>query len=274
MTGRGDTQHVGELALAHDLADAADQVSLALYRDGELLVARKPDLTEVTQADRAVEDRLRELLAERRPGHGILGEERGASGDQRIRWVIDPIDATRNFIRGNDMWGTLLAFEAHGQVEVAMVSAPALGRRWWVVRGQGACTTGPLDPRPRPLAVSRVNELAGAQLAYGDLRHDRWFQAPAGRCWRTRGIGDFLMWCLLADGAVDVVVGQDTDQPWDLAAPILLVEEAGGRVTGPAGQPWTGGQPAIGSNCLLHPAVVDLIGAADTPRAATADRGG
>ncbi|HYT25598.1 MAG TPA: inositol monophosphatase family protein, partial [Actinomycetota bacterium] len=212
----------------------------------------------------------------RRPGHGILGEEHGASGDQRTRWVIDPVDATCNFIRGIDWWATLLALEADGQAQVAMVSAPALGRRWWAVRGQGAFTTGPLDPRPRPLAVSRVHELGDAQLAYGDLRGDPWFQTLAARCWRTRGIGDFLAWCLLADGAVDVVVGQDTDRRWDLAAPILLVEEAGGRVTGPAGQPWTGSrQPAIGSNRLLHPAVVDLIGANVAARhTAAPDRGG
>jgi len=161
-----------------------------------------------------------------------------------------------------------------GQVEVALVSAPALGRRWWAVRGQGAWTTGPLDPTPRPLAVSRVQALSGAHLAYGDLRVDPWFLGLAGVCWRTRGIGDFLMWCLLADGAVDVVVGQPGDRVWDLAAPILLVQEAGGQVTDLTGRPWVEGQLAVASNGLLHPVVVDAIRADLAPHAPARDRGG
>jgi len=161
-----------------------------------------------------------------------------------------------------------------GQVEVALVSAPALGRRWWAVRGQGAWTTGPLDPTPRPLAVSRVQALSGAHLAYGDLRVDPWFLGLAGVCWRTRGIGDFLMWYLLADGAVDVVVGQPGDRVWDLAAPILLVQEAGGQVTDLTGRPWVEGQLAVASNGLLHPVVVDAIRADLAPHAPARDRGG
>ncbi|HEV8649560.1 MAG TPA: inositol monophosphatase family protein [Actinomycetes bacterium] len=273
MTGRG-SGWVGELELAHLLADEADRVSLDLYRDGELLVASKPDASEATEADQAVEDCLRARLAERRPDHGILGEGRGARGSKHWRWVIDPIDATRNFIRGIPWWATLLAFQVDGQVEVTMVSAPAMGLRWWAVRGHGAWTTGPLDPTPRPLAVSCISDLGGAQLAYGDLRTDPWFLGLAGRCWRTRGIGDFLMWCLLADGAVDVVVGQDADRLWDLAAPILLIEEAGGCVTDPAGQPWAEGQLAVASNGRLHPAVLDAIGADRAPHALARDRGG
>jgi histidinol-phosphatase len=273
MTGEREVGYVGELALARLLADELDQLALDLYRDGELLVVRKPDDTDVTEADRTVEDRMRTLLAERRPDHGILGEERGPSGNQQTRWVIDSIDATSNFIRGNDLWATLLAFEVDGIVQVGLVSAPAMGRRWWAARGHGAFTTGPADPVPRQLAVSRVDELASAQLAYGDLRDDPWFYQLARRCWRTRGFGDFWIWCLLADGAVDVAVGQDADQWWDLAAPMLLVEEAGGQVTDPAGCPWTDGRPAIGSNQVLHQAVVEVI-AANTSPAALPDPGG
>jgi len=265
-----------DLAMARLLADEADRLSLDLYRSGELLVARKPDASEVTQADLAVEDRLRALLGTHRPEQGVLGEERGPTGSQRVRWLLAPIDATRNFLRGIDWWATLLALEVDGRVDVALISAPAMGRRWWAVRGQGAWTTGPLDPAPRPLAVSRVETLSDAHLAYGDLRVDPWFTGLAGVCWRTRGIGDFLMWCLLADGAVDVVVGQHTDRVWDLAAPILILQEAGGRVTDPAGRSWAEGQLAVASNGLLHPVVLGAI-AAGTDCAGCAparDRGG
>jgi len=274
--GNGYRQDTDDLAFARFLADEADQLSLDLYRQGELLVASKPDLTEVTQADEAVEDRLRQLIATHRPEQGVLGEERGQTGSRRVRWLIDPIDATRNFIRRLDWWATLLALQVDGEVEVALVSAPAMGRRWWAVRGQGAWTTGPLDPSPRPLAVSRVGARTGAHLAYGDLRADRWFLGLAGACWRTRGIGDFLMWCLLADGAVDLVIGDHGDRVWDLAAPILLVAEAGGQVTDPAGRPWAEGRLAIGSNGWLHPVALDVIraGADPTPPTPARDRGG
>jgi len=274
--GNGYRQDPDDLAFARFLADAADRISLDLYRGGELLVARKPDPSEVTQADLAVEDHLRHLIATHRPEHGMLGEERGQTGSRRVRWVIDPIDATRNFLRGVDWWATLLAFEVDGRVEVAVASAPAMGRRWWAVRGEGAWTTGPLDPTPRPLAVSRVGMLSDAHFAYGDLRADPWFLGLAGVCWRTRGIGDFLMWCLLADGAVDIVVGQHTDRVWDLAAPILLVQEAGGQVTDPTGQPWADGQVAVGSNSRLHPMALDVIraGADPGPPTVARDRGG
>ncbi len=211
-----------EFVFAWLLADEADAISLDLYRDAELLVVTKPDRTEVSEADRAVEDRLRHLIRKQRPEQGVHGPQRGAQGSRRVRWLLDPIDATSNFVRGVDWWATLLAVEIDGRVEVAMISAPAMGRRWWATRGQGAWTTGPLDPSPRPLAVSRVDDLADAHLAYGDLRLDPWFADLATRCWRARGIGDFLMFCLLAEGAVDVAIGQNDGRAWELAAPVLL----------------------------------------------------
>jgi histidinol-phosphatase len=274
VTGNAGPGDLDDLAFARLLADTADEITLDLYREGELLVATKPDLTEVPEADHAVEDRLRQLIRIHWPEQGVLGEEQGQTGSQRVRWIIDPIDATRNYIRGIDWWATLLAFQVDGDVEVALVSAPAMGRRWWAVRGHGAFTTGPLDPTPRRLRVSRIADLAGTQLAYGDLRHDRWFTELADRCWRTRGIGDFLMWCLLADGAVDVVVGQAGDRVWDLAAPILLVTEAGGCVTDLAGQPWAEGQAALASNGGLQPIVLGAIAAARAGCAPVRDRGG
>jgi histidinol-phosphatase len=258
---RGDASlgELNDLAFARLLADAADRVSLDLYEGGELLVVTKPERTEVSKAGRAVEDRLRRILTTHRPEQGVVGGERSAEGSQRVRWVIDPIDATRNFVRGLDWWATLLALEVDCNVEVAMVSAPAMCRHWWAVRGHGAYTTGLVGPSPRRLAVSHIQDLVDAYLAYGDLRAAPWFLDLAARCWRTRGVGDFLMFCLLAEGAVDVAVGDDGDRAWKLAALALLVTEAGGMLTDPAGRPWAEGQIAVASNRLLHSAVLAAI---------------
>jgi histidinol-phosphatase len=158
-----------------------------------------------------------------------------------------------------DWWATLLALEIDGRAEVAMIYAAAMGRRWWATRGQGAWTTGPLDPSPRPLAVSRVDDLAGAHLAYGDLCLDPWFADLAGRCWRARGIGDFLMFCLLAEGALWTWRSGRTTSGHGAGRAVLLVTEAGGCVTDLAGRPWTEGQVAVASNRVLHAAVLASI---------------
>ncbi len=274
MTGQATTAREA-LALARLLADEADKVSLGLYRHRhELAWQAKPDLTEVSQADRTIEDRLRQLLRVHDPDRGVLGEEQGPSGDQRARWLLDPIDATKNFLWGLDFWATLLALEIDGQIDVAMISAPAMGRRWWATRGGGAYTTHPLHAIPQPLLVSQADDLEDAHLAYGDLRRDPWFLDLASRCWRTRGIGDFLMFCLVAEGAMDIAVGQDGDQLWDLAAPKLLVEEAGGRFTDLAGRPRADGGVGLASNGLLHQAVLDAIPPSAVLPAPVGDRGG
>jgi histidinol-phosphatase len=148
MTAIAAITEVDDLALARLLADAADRISLDLYRDAELLVVTKPDRTEVSEADRAVEAALRRLLRTHRPEQGVLGGERGTGGSWRVRWLLDPVDATSNIVQGVDWWATLLALEIDGRVEVAMISAPAMGRRWWATRGQSAWITGPLDPSP------------------------------------------------------------------------------------------------------------------------------
>jgi histidinol-phosphatase len=148
MTAIAAMTEADDLAFARLFADAADRISLDLYRDAELLMVAKPDRTEVSEADRAVEAALRRLLRTHRPEQGVLGGERGTVGNWRVRWLLDPVDATSNFVQGVDWWATLLALEIDGRVEVAMISAPAMGRRWWATRGQGAWTTGPLDPSP------------------------------------------------------------------------------------------------------------------------------
>ncbi len=177
MTNNGGPVDREDLAMAGLLADAADQISLEVYRSADLLVASKPDASEVTQADLAVEDHLRQLIATHRPEQGVLGEEHGATGSERVRWFIDPIDATRNYVRGLDWWATLLALEVHGKVEVAVISASAMGRRWWAVRGQGAWTTGPLDHRATGPVAPAACRVAGR----GDDRRPPCLRRPAGR---------------------------------------------------------------------------------------------
>ncbi len=239
-----------DLALALELADAADAITLERFRARDLRIETKPDLTPVTEADQAVEVELRRLLAERRPGEPIVGEEQGESGDGTgPRWIIDPIDATKNYVRGIPLFATLIALEDH----VAVVSAPALGGRWWAERGRGAFNE---DGR---LQVSTVASVEDAVLSYTSLKgFDERFLHLAARSWAPRGFGDFWQYMLLAEGAVDVCV-EAAANLWDLAAPKLIVEEAGGRLTDLAGRPRADGGNALASNGLLHAEVLEAL---------------
>jgi len=231
-----------ELEFALSLADDADAITLSRFGASDLRVETKPDLTPVSEADRAVEERLRERIAAERPGERVLGEEFGADEGSGERWIVDPIDATKNYIRGIPIFATLIALEDR----VAVVSAPALGKRWWAVRGQGAVADG------RSLRVSRVERIEDAVLTYTSLHgSDERFLALAQRSWAPRGFGDFWQYMLLAEGAVDVCVEYQANL-WDLAAPKLIVEEAGGRLTDLAGAIRADGGSALASNGLLH----------------------
>jgi histidinol-phosphatase len=250
-----------ELTLALDLADEADRISLARFRADDLVVETKPDLTPVTEADRAVEQAIRARLAAERPGHGIVGEEFGSDGDQGAggaRWIIDPIDGTKNYVRGMPVWGTLLALELDGELAVGVVSAPALGRRWWATRGQGAFADG------RRIGVSKVARVEDAFLSHASF--DGWvavgrepaFLDLAHRVWRTRGLGDFWQHLLVAEGAIDVALDPEA-QLWDLAPLQLIVEEAGGRLTNFGGVAGPGGGSAVTTNGLLHDEVLAIL---------------
>ena len=254
-----------DLALAHELVDDADLITLARYRAEDLVVETKPDLTPVSEADRAVERMLRERLAEARPQDAVLGEEYGvteADGVNR-RWIVDPIDGTKSYVRGVPVWATLLALEEDGELTVGVVSAPALGRRWWADRGGGAFVRE--AGGQRPLRVSGVRELADAQLCFGDYAAWRESGQLAGllelsdRCWRTRGYGDFWQHMLVAEGAVDIAIDPGVSL-WDLAAPLVVVREAGGRLTDLDGAVRADGGDGVSSNGLLHPSVLDLVG--------------
>jgi histidinol-phosphatase len=238
-----------DLVFALELADAADAISLPRFGARDLVVETKPDLTPVTEADHAVERELRRLVAERRPGEGVLGEELGddaAEGDRR--WIVDPIDGTRNFSRRVPVWATLIALERAGRMEAAVVSAPALGRRWWAARGEGAFGSG--GERLRVSAVERLED-ASVTVALEQPVPEAFRGA-----WHLRGFGDFWAHMLVAEGAVDVAVDAIGVRLWDLAAPFLIVEEAGGRFTDVEGRARADGRSAVASNGLLHDTVL------------------
>jgi histidinol-phosphatase len=231
-----------DLDLALRLAAAADAISLPHFRSG-LVVETKPDLTPVTEADRAVETELRRILAVERPGDAILGEEEGAVGSGSRRWIVDPIDGTRNYSRGIPVWATLIALEADGVVELGVVSAPALGQRWWAERGTGAYANG------EPVHVSAIAEVEDAVLSFA-IEND--VPAIAQRAWHARGLGDFWPYVLIAEGSVDGAVDAEGVSEWDLAAVQVIVEEAGGRFSDRDGQTRIDGGSAVASNGLIH----------------------
>ncbi len=256
-----------DLALALVLADAADAIALERFRAADLQVETKPDMTPVTDADRAVERAIRERLATARPGDSILGEEYGTTeaGDGGRRWLVDPIDGTKNYVRGIPAWATLVALQDGTDITVGVVSAPALGRRWWASRGGGARMHDGLGPADRELRVSRIAELRDAQLCFSELgewdeigRLDALLEL-ARRCWRARGAGDFWHYMLVAEGAAEIGV-EPAVSLWDLAAPRVIVEEAGGRFTDLAGVATADGGDALATNGLVHEAALAIVG--------------
>ncbi len=245
-----------DLRFAHELADAADAVTFARFRALDLRVETKPDLTPVSEADRAAEQAVRALAAGR-PGEGVLGEELGDDGGA-VRWIVDPIDGTKNYVRGVPVWATLLALERDGVVTVAVVSAPALGRRWWAARGQGASANG---ERCHVSAVGRIEDAVVSTTSAADMPPG--WQKLSRRAWTDRGFGDFWQHCLVAEGAVDVATDKEL-QLWDYAAVALIVEESGGRCTTFAGDPPAAGESFLATNGAVHDEVVALLGGAKT----------
>jgi histidinol-phosphatase len=252
-----------DLALAHELADAADAITTDRFRALDLHVESKPDLTPVSDADRGVEQALRALVGTRRPGDAVLGEEYGDEGSGPRRWVIDPIDGTKNFVRGVPVWASLIALQVDGDVVVGVVSAPALGRRWWAARGLGAFA-GRSQAEARPLRVSAVRELADAHLSYSSLTGwEEQGRLPglldlSRRVWRTRAFGDFWSHVLVAEGAVDVSCEPEVSL-WDLAPLQVVVEEAGGRFTDLSGAARPDGGSVVCSNGPLHDEVLAAL---------------
>jgi histidinol-phosphatase len=231
-----------DLAYALELADAADALTLARFRAADLRVETKPDLTPVTDADRATERMFRERIAQERPGEGVLGEEEGDDGGE-VRWIVDPIDGTRNFSRGIPLWATLIALERDGRIVCGVASAPALGRRWWAAGGEGAFVNG------SPIGVSAVGKLNDASVSCTHA-HDLARLEPL--VWHARGLGDFWQHVLVAEGALDAAVDAKLAL-WDYAALEPIVLEAGGRVGAAGGQ-------FVSTNGLLHDEVLGALG--------------
>ena len=286
-SANGSAQILDDLALAHALADLSDVITLERYQSQDLVITTKPDNTPVTDADRAVETAIREALGTHRSGDGLVGEEFGSDkGSSGRYWVIDPIDGTKNFMRGVPTWATLIALvqvdtSGNEEVVVGIASAPALARRWAAAKGHGATVrfnTGTddfadSDPdkdfasfslavNEKRISVSKVSTLSDASISYSDFvgwgnRLDS-FQKMLAGAWRTRGIGDFWSHVLVAEGAVDVAV-EPSLAVWDMAALDIIVREAGGVFTNIAGQNGPFGGSGVSTNGLLHNAVINSL---------------
>jgi histidinol-phosphatase len=276
-SANGSAQILDDLALAHALADLADAITLDRYQSQDLVITTKPDNTPVTDADRAVETAIREALGTYRSDDGLVGEEFGSDkGSSGRYWVIDPIDGTKNFMRGVPTWATLIALvqvDASGneEVVVGIASAPALARRWAAAKSHGATVrfnagTDDLSEESngasldKKISVSKVSTLSDASISYSDFVGwgDRLepFQKMLAGAWRTRGIGDFWSHMLVAEGAVDVAI-EPSLALWDMAALDIIVREAGGTFTNTAGHSGPFGGSGVSTNGVLHNAVIN-----------------
>ena len=258
-----------DLRTALRLADLADEVTMAFYLSSTLRVETKPDTTPVTEADKAAEQAIRAGLAAACPGDAILGEEFGSTSSATGRtWIIDPIDGTKNYLRGVPVWCTLIALattDANGlqRPVTGVVSAPAMGRRWYGDLGAGSHTVD-VGGSVRRLAVSSVADVADASFSYSDRTGwaergaDRALAAFERECWRTRAYGDFLSHVLVAEGAVDFAA-EPALAPWDMAALVPVVVEAGGRITGFDVSPAMAHLSAVTSNGVLHEELLNRL---------------
>ncbi|RLP70048.1 histidinol phosphatase [Mycetocola reblochoni] len=255
-----------DLAFAHTLADAADQISAARFTARDLEISTKPDRSYVTDADLAVERAIRDLLAERRPDDGILGEEYGTEGTSSRQWIIDPIDGTANFLRGVPNWATLISLAVDGVPQLGVVSAPGFQQRWWAATGLGAWTRRTGEDGARRLGVSAVDNIADASLSFQSI--EQWDQVGrlaqltelSRTVWRDRAYGDMWSYMLLAEGVLDAVAEFDVKE-YDLAALVPIVREAGGRFTDIDGVETIATRSSLASNGLLHGQLLGVVSA-------------
>ncbi|MFH7594895.1 histidinol-phosphatase [Streptomyces racemochromogenes] len=258
-----------DLRLALELADAADATTMQRFRALDLKVETKPDMTPVSEADQAAEEVIRAGILAARPHDAILGEEYGLKGDGPRRWVVDPIDGTKNYVRGVPVWATLISLMEEGadgefRPVVGVVSAPALGRRWWASQGGGAFAGGALGEPAGRIGVSEVASLGDASFAYSSL--GGWeeqgrlpgFLELTRACWRTRGYGDFWPYMMVAEGSLDLCAEPELNL-WDMAALAVVVQEAGGRFTSVDGVDGVHGGNAAASNGLLHEEMLGFL---------------
>ncbi len=252
-----------DLNFASAIIDRVDAVTQERFLASDLHVETKPDLSPVSDADKAAEAVVRSMLGQSRSRDAILGEEEGETGVSARRWIVDPIDGTKNYVRGVPVWATLLALEEEGEMVMGIVSAPALHRRWWAAKGMGAFT-GRSWSNSRQIHVSKVSEISASSISYSSL--DGWAESARLRAfmrltqaaWRTRAFGDFWSYMLVAEGAVDIACEPELEV-YDMAALIPIVTEAGGTFTSVEGEagPWHGS--AVATNGLLHDDVLDML---------------
>ena len=252
-----------DVRLAHLMADDADSLSMNRFKARDLHFTAKPDNTPVSEADTAVEESIRRTLARTRPRDAVHGEEFADTGQSNRRWIVDPIDGTKNYLRGVPVWATLIALEVDGKIVASVVSAPALGRRWWASEGGGAFT-GRSILNATELRVSKVEQVEDSSLSYSSI--DGWVDSGRGQgfinlmraSWRTRAYGDFWSYMLVAEGAVDVATEPELAL-YDMAALDIIVREAGGRFTNLDGVDGVKGPGALATNGLLHNAVLEYL---------------
>lgn len=246
------------------MADAADDLTMRRFKAVDLKVETKPDLTPVSDADRTVEESIRGTLRRARPRDAVIGEEYGNTGYGARSWIVDPIDGTKNYVRGVPVWATLVALMEHGTIVVGLVSAPALGRRWWAARDGGAWTGKSLTKATR-CQVSKVSKLEDASFSYSDI--EEWEKADrlekflglSRSCWRSRGYGDFWSHMMVAEGSVDLSAEPELS-PWDMAALTVIVEEAGGVWSDLSGTASMDGGSLVCTNGALHAEVLHHLG--------------
>ena len=276
-------KYADDLKLAHELADIADKISTARFLATDLKIETKPDLTPVTDADQEIERELRKILEKQRPADGVTGEEFGKSPiATNRRWIIDPIDGTKNYVRGVPVWATLIALMEGDEVVIGVVSAPALFRRWFSQKdggaylqvGGGSAQVGGGSAQMqsvRKLNVSGISKLADASLSISTFatpnvlgRNDGWgdkqkgLLALADQLWRVRGYGDFWSHLLVAEGAIDIAA-EPSLALWDMAPLSLIVKEAGGRFSDFMGVDGPNGANAVTTNGLLHEEVLGIF---------------
>jgi len=254
---------MNDIELLQVLASAADDISLARFRALDLVVEAKPDRTPVTDADKAVEGKLRELLKLYRPTDEVIGEEMDKTGDSNRSWIIDPIDGTANYLRGVPIWGTLIALRVDGEITTSIISAPALGRRWWAGKGRGAFTKD-IDGSVRKITVSKIAKLEDSTLSFNSL--EQWRNQGlleqllelSTNVSRTRAYGDFLSYMFVAEGAIEIASEHDL-KIHDIAALVPILTEAGGRITDLQRELTDDSSSVIATNSLLHQAVQDAL---------------
>ena len=276
MTQSTSTEHAEDLALALALANIADRLTMPRFKATDLAVETKADMTPVSESDKAAELAIREHLRSVKPEDAVVGEEFGAEeATNARRWIVDPIDGTKSYVRGVPTWSTLIALQVRGHSTVAVVSMPAVGRRWWATRGGGAYAAKHEAPggagvphvtgTGERIHVSAVDDLCDAQMGWSGI--EDWDAVGRGdaaltlarACWRSRGIGDVWQYMLVAEGAFEIATDPEATL-WDLAAPALIVEEAGGTFTSLGGDPDPGAGSGLATNGILHDRVRSLLG--------------